>query len=485
MDLSVCSTSAMDSAGRFNQVAVLEWWIQHYHCPSRFISEEALLDVARGGHLDVLQWVARTHLNGADFDSDAVVDVSATHGHLANLKWFAAVSHLDKDRFGPNQWLAVSRNGHVHVLEWAWSQRGIDLPAKLQPCIDGAAGNGHTTVLDWFFANAPRSGFRYSVEALDVAGRNGHVATLEWFLRSGLELKFTPLAVEGVPGRGAMSCRQYLSVLTGRMSHHRPPSDLVMLAAFGYPISLEQARALDACHFQDMFAAACRHGQVNVLVTFKNKLSRGWNRTLLHCEAIRGNALAVLQWFAIEDPDRWNPFHAYLDQALIDAASSGHAQVVHFVFVSRYLGKPVLDEQSRIPLHKCVVAACRHGRLSVFDLLRSHPWFSLCLDHFGSTLALTAAAVGGHIAVLDWWQSHQLPFPPCAAAIIDQVSMGETDNGWLVLEWWANKQPNSFVFTDVALWGAIKGNNRRVIQWWVRSGFVKGPLMLAALEDVR
>ncbi|ORZ31216.1 hypothetical protein BCR44DRAFT_1488010 [Catenaria anguillulae PL171] len=383
MDLSVCSTSAMDSAGRCNQVAVLEWWIQHYHCPSRFISEEALLDVARGGHLDVLQWVARTHLNGADFDSDAVVDVSATHGHLAILKWLAAVSHLDKDRFGPNQWLA--------------------------PCIDGAAGNGHTAVLDWFFANAPRGGFRYSVEALDVASRNGHVSTLEWFLRSGLELKFTPLAVEGARERGHvvvvqwwMSSRQYLSVLTGRMSHHRPPSDLVMLAAFGYPISFEQARALGARHFQDMFAAACRHGQVNVLVTFKNKLSRGLNRTLLHCEAIRGNALAVLQWFAIEDPDRWNPFHAHLDQALIDAASSGHAQVVHFVFVSRYLGKPVLGEQSRDLLH--------------------------------NASALTATAVGGHIAVLDWWQSHQLPFPPCAAAIIDQVSMGETDNGWLVLE---------------------------------------------------
>ena len=90
----------------------------------------------------------------------------------------------------------ASRKGQIDLLN-KWKNSGLELKYT-DLAMNWASQNGHITVLDWWKNASTTFGLelKYNDLAMELASQNGHVKVLNWWKNNGLELKYTEYAMD-------------------------------------------------------------------------------------------------------------------------------------------------------------------------------------------------------------------------------------------------------------------------------------------------
>lgn len=155
-------------ATRAGWIPILSFMKQKLNMPLR----SSLCSIAAAGNQQkMIEWLRK---NKADW-SETTCSVAAFHGHLDLLIWLRA-NGCPWDSSVP---IMAARNGHLEIIKWA-ADNGCkgeyDKALKSDRILINAAEFGHLHVVEWCFSQLPLP----SLFALDSAARGGHVHILQW-----------------------------------------------------------------------------------------------------------------------------------------------------------------------------------------------------------------------------------------------------------------------------------------------------------------
>ncbi|ORZ38544.1 hypothetical protein BCR44DRAFT_44996 [Catenaria anguillulae PL171] len=425
----------LEKASHAGHIHVLEW-LQDSIADFATVSDSkvghAFRRAAQGGQQDVLSW----WLDQRQFSADVIM--SAAIG-AAGIGHFGCVRELIQwtngwEWGGDLFWRAASRGGNVDILDLA-IQHDAPLPIESVKVMDIASIARHVHVLDWWFLNAPDLSLLYTHKALDEASQAGSLPVLNWWVRSGLELRFTPNALqEAVVNRHwdvvawwqGLGVYKYIvngepsSVDAEELARNRlVTKDRITLASFG---RLNWMRALcpltaetpfdQVTHVQQV---ATMFGHVHILEAYKHLFDGDEDRnderhdhdSLALKTAIRNGHRACIQWVAQN-----LSCVSFLEYEWVECAETA-VECANLGIVVDLLSNPMIrrllvGESGGIS--DLFVIACRNNKsdnaTAILDFLFDQ--IGGCLSDSLTRSALKAGMEKDHLHVFQWWSSKDL-----------------------------------------------------------------------------
>ncbi|ORZ32919.1 hypothetical protein BCR44DRAFT_35052 [Catenaria anguillulae PL171] len=490
VDLKSC-LGGLDLAAAKGRVDVLEWWSKTKCMPiAGPLTDVGIEGAVENNQLVMLEWIVERHPDFA-IDWTEMIDAAAGKGHVSILDFCRLRLTADGDPFtdfGYDAWVKASEHGHVHVLVWA-KLNNMPFPQASEVAVDGAIRNGHVDVLEWWYTQSPLP-FKYTALGVNQASHAGHVHVLEWLSASGVEFRCTAAAKILAISQGKEAVvkwwdkhAMYNYLLSSRHKSVEPSqgvtSDFATLCSFG------QLDLIDASQVpvndQDALWIALMElavgGHLEILIRFKDifcPIAQRRNAEYIS-EAVNNNQVHLLQWCCTHFGFQFVDKAYWLDCANM-ACSLGHLEVLVWMVSTQ------LIELNPMPL-ELVESAISHGEMEILEYLFIEGFDCSRVTKMPDSSAvplLVAAALCGQLKSLQWWIDKNLPFP--ASPEIAEAAAHE--GHWLVLEWLHSMQPTvPFVWCESAVWAAVRGKHKMTCKWWLRSGLVKGPLLLKMLEE--
>ncbi|ORZ35838.1 hypothetical protein BCR44DRAFT_90508 [Catenaria anguillulae PL171] len=454
--------AVLGGASRGGHLLILNYWQAQGLPVMAAFTHVVAQHVGIGGHVSVAQWWHAHHLAGRRVGVQAEAawplpqmqvagQAAFDSGNVALFDWLCTTygDRIFPSLFAGGIWMRASDLGHVSLLDWALG-RSIPLPRhtdnhdlRLPRPMDLASRAGRLDVLDWW-NRAPMDAreklFLYSHRAMEAASAAGRVDVLDWWLHSGLELAFTPHAVQVAIDNGHSrvvqwwhrTCPQYKHVRFGggrqnEHNNHLIPKHPITLAAFGQLQWIKtHCPSFDIVCAFDAAIAAARFGHVNVLEEYypfelMYMLCSGPPEWVPSVAAQHGQ-LGVLQWWFRRNQDDCPDALGAYDNVGRGTTGSGMS--------GRVLG------------------ACRHaavvgGHAHVLEWLLAHPMVQFDLTHDGEYVVnmrkgmVLHALKEGHVKCLDVMFSVEMVFPSITQGL-DMDSLPEVSR-----EWWSRHFPDA------------------------------------------
>ncbi|KAJ3104000.1 hypothetical protein HDU96_009077 [Phlyctochytrium bullatum] len=336
----VIPPGALDAAaakGRLEAVMFL-----HAKRPERGgCTVQAMDEAAAGGWLDVVRFLHQKRTEGC---TQSAMDSAADNGHLEVVKFL----HQHRQEGCTTAALdGAAAAGHLSVVRFLTGHRSEGCTER---ALDRAAANGHLPVVQHLW----EKGARFSRQIVDHAGANGCVDVCAWLLSQTV---VDPAASPGDLESGTFSP---FAPFRWALFEAATKGDLALLEFI-----LQHPHTTALMDWQRAVTVAAAKGRLAVICRLQRHLAdhaQGW---------------AAAAWAAPE---------LYVVDAIDQAAGSGHAEVVRYLF----------ERGTRFSAQATTDAAVR-GHLDVLRLLRA-------LDPTVGVLsrALPQAAANGHLDVLKF-----------------------------------------------------------------------------------
>lgn len=375
------------------------------------------------GKLNAVKWLMTTYAPGYIVSGGA--EPAASNGHLHVVKWL----HANSDRvwFGLYEKWYAAENGHLETLKWL----------HMRPPPTSASPDATTQVNDDYYDRVFRCATMYKSNLLTVAGDNGHLDLVKW------------LAGEIDKWVGERNDASQLRDSDGDQVNPTYTFDMEKTAINGH---LDVLQWLHSAAFPwlkmvgrlNTVAAASRNGHVQVVEWIQARFGgEPWI-----------SKLGTVVRSGCSSPDRWM-YHAdgrdWFENALALAARIGRLDLVQWL---HRIDRKIIFRGKTARMSSVLQAAVREDYHDVLKLLHQSRWemymFTPC--------AITSAATGGHLGVIQWLQANRKD--KCTAqAIINAAGRGFLD----IVKWLtANRNEDC---TVAAMNSAAREGHLEVVKW--------------------
>ncbi|ORZ33262.1 hypothetical protein BCR44DRAFT_1438626 [Catenaria anguillulae PL171] len=354
---------------------------------------------------------------------------------FGNIHWMQA-SSLQYSEFAGSK-------ANVRMLDWARA-KGIEFPEprEVVECLDDPAG---VQVLDWWMqhyiahmADKDKYQLGYTTSSLDLATEKHDLERLNWWLDSGLELRFSPTAIEDAEGQPELKvwwdkCTQY-QLLSGA-------------------IAVEAAAQLGI--------TPCRHFETLC----------AWGR---------------LDLLALLDIDRFAHEAVGTDavyRGIFAACRFGHVAVLHRY---RLLIDGWVDTDD---IQTCTHDAVANNQLDVLDWLFENGYSSSFSQDWWHSIALDVASQCGvkFAEVVGWMcKRGQLPLPASSKLVLAGLEKADQNPFPFVYELWRHGGLGvySFRLTELLVKVVLEAECKEIMDWWLeKQGYILHDLHRKALMD--
>ncbi|TFK51107.1 hypothetical protein OE88DRAFT_1630873 [Heliocybe sulcata] len=189
--------------------------------------------------------------------------------------------------------------------------------------------------------------------------------------------------------------------------------------------------------------------------------------------AVRFGYVHVLAYFFLHHRDIF--LEVFCPHKMIPTIASNHGRIAVLSWLKHTMDdNPCLPRLQTTVIAECIDGASRHGQVASLDWWLQHS--ELVADRVPNPLpfeytdyALEFASAKNHIAVLQWWKTHNLSPPYLPLKPGRSLDFASTAGNIDVLTWWASSSME-FKYDKSAMYLASCHGKVDVLKWWLQSG---------------